>query len=122
MKTTFITTTLIFFLSLGTIFAQGSDRNPDKFTKEFAELIETYLALKDALVESDAATAHSATAQMQTQLEAIGEHRLEGDDHMMWMTTYSKIDSDLSEITGSANLHEIRTHFYELSKTLIEGV
>ena len=122
MKTSLITTSLILFLFLGTIFAQGNDHNSDKLTTEFTELIETYLVLKDALVESDAGAAHSAVSQMQEKLENIGEHRLEGDNHMKWMDTYKKIDSDLSEITGSADLDKIRTHFYSLSETLIESV
>ena len=59
---------------------------------------------------------------MESQLEEIGEHRLEGNDHMKWMETYSKIESGLTEITGSADLEEIRTHFYGLSETLIAGI
>ena len=122
MKTAFITTTLIFFLSLGTVFAQGNDHKTDDFSTEFTEMIETYLVLKDALVESDANSALSAAVQLQTQLEGIGVHRLEGDDHMKWMDTYSKIESNLTEITGSVNLDEIRTHFYGLSETLVTSV
>ena len=122
MKTAFITTALIFFLSLGTVFAQGNDHDTDDFSTEFTEIIETYLVLKGALVESDSDAALSAASQMQQQLKGIGEHRLKGDNHMKWMNTYSKIDSDLSEIIGSANLDEIRTHFYGLSESLITSV
>lgn len=124
MKIAIITTSLFFFISLGTLFAQeqGQEPNPGDFQTEFTELIESYLVLKNALVESDIKAALSAVSQMESQLEDIGEHRLEGDDHMKWMDTYSKIESDLTEITGSTNLDEIRTHFYGLSETLIASV
>ena len=122
MKKALITTSLFFFISVGTLFAQGNDHNSDNIQTEFTELIETYLVLKDALVESDASAALSAASRMRTQLEGIGEHRLEGDDHIKWMDTYNKIDSDLSELTASTELAEIRTQFYSLSGTLIAGV
>lgn len=122
MKTAFIVTTLIFFLSLGTIFAQGNDHNSDKFTTEFTELIETYMVLKDALLESDSDVALSAASKMQVDLKGIGEHRLEGDNHMKWMDTYSMINTQLSDITGSSGLNDIRNHFYNLSETLIASV
>ena len=122
MKKAIITASLFFFICLGTLFAEGHDHNSDDFESEFTELIESYLVLKDALVESDAEAALSAASQMESQLEKIGEHRLEGDDHMKWMDTYSMIESNLTEITGSTDLEEIRTHFYGLSETLIAGV
>ena len=122
MKKAIFTTSLFFFISLGTLFAEGHNQNSGDFESEFTELIESYLVLKDALVESDAEGALSAATQMESQLEDIGEHRLEGNDHMKWMETYSKIESGLTEITGSADLEEIRTHFYGLSETLITGV
>ena len=122
MIKTIITASLFFFVSLGTLFAEGHNQSSDNFESEFTELIESYLVLKDALIESDAEAALSAASQMESQLEEIGEHRLEGDDHMKWMDTYSKIESNLTEITGSTDLEEIRTHFYGLSETLIAGV
>jgi len=122
MKKAIITTSLFFFISLGTLFAQGHNHNPGDFETEFTELIESYLILKDALVESDADEALSTASDMQEELESIGEHRLEGDNHMKWMDTYSKIESGLSEITGSTDIDEIRTHFYSLSETLTEAV
>jgi len=111
MIKTIITASLFFFVSLGTLFAQGHDHNSGDFESEFA-----------GLIESDTEAALSAATQMESQLEEIGEHRLEGDDHMKWMETFSKIESGLTEITGSTNLEEIRTHFYDLSETLITGV
>ena len=122
MKIAIIKVSLFFFISLGTLFAQGHNQNSGDFESEFTGLIESYLVLKNALVESDAEAALSAASQMESQLVEIGEHRLEGDHHMKWMETYNKIESGLTEITGSTDLEEIRTHFYGLSETLIAGV
>ena len=122
MKKAIITTSLFFFISLGTLFAEGHNLNSGDFESEFTELIESYLVLKDALIDSDAEAALSTASRMESQLEEIGEHRLEGDDHMKWMDSYSKIKSDLTEITGSTDLDKIRTHFYGLSETLIASV
>jgi len=122
MKKAIITASLFFFFSLGTMFAQGHNQNSGDFESEFTELIESYFTLKDALVESDIEAALTAASKMKGQLKDIGEHRLEGDGHMKWMGTYSKIDSDLSEITGSNGLDEVRAYFYSLSETLIASV
>ncbi len=92
------------------------------FTSEFTEMIQHYFAMKDALVESDADQAVEAASHMQMKLESIGEHRLEGDEHMEWMQTYGKLEAQLADVSESGELEEIRTHFYALSETLIEGV
>jgi len=119
MKTAIITALLFFSLSIS---AQGHNHNTDNFSSEFTELIGKYLELKDALVESDTESALSAASQMQGQLEAIGEHRLEGDAHMKWMDHYSKIDAQLAAVTSASDLEEVRARFYDLSETLIESV
>jgi membrane fusion protein, copper/silver efflux system len=119
MKTAIITALLFFSLSIS---AQGHNHNSDNFSSEFTELIGKYLELKDALVESDTESALSAASQMQGQLEAIGEHRLEGDAHMKWMDHYSKIDAQLAAVTSASDLEEVRARFYDLSETLIESV
>jgi membrane fusion protein, copper/silver efflux system len=119
MKTAIITALLFFSLSIS---AQGHNHNTDNFSSEFTELIGKYLELKDALVESDTESALSAASQMQGQLKAIGEHRLEGDAHMKWMDHYSKIDAQLAAVTSASDLEEVRARFYDLSETLIESV
>ena len=121
MKKAIITTSIFFFISLGTLFAQGHEHSPGDFQTEFTELINSYLVLKDALIESDAETALYAASQMKEQLEEIGKHRLEGDDHMAWMEVYDSVESQLNAVTNSTDLDELRTHFLPLSEELAEA-
>lgn len=125
MKTLSQTLITLLLLSLPLVSqAQHGHHNDGEssFTSEFTEMIELYLEMKDALVESDADETVTAASKMQMKLENIGEHRLEGDDHMKWMQTYSKLQTQLAEVTESGDLEEIRSHFYALSETLIESV
>lgn len=124
MKT--IIKTIMTVLLLGLPFVSqaqhGHHNNGQSFTSEFTEIVEHYLELKEALVKSDADKSLTAASQMQEQLQDIGEHRLEGDDHMKWMQTYSKLQAQLAEIAESGDVEEIRSHFYAVSETLIESV
>lgn len=88
------------------------------FQTEFTTLIEAYLSMKDHLVESNKSKALEAGDELAEQLEQIGEHRLEGDDHMAWMEAYRAIDNSLNAIQNSTNLDELREHFRALSEEL----
>jgi len=88
------------------------------FQTEFTTFIESYLSMKDHLVESDKSKALEAGNELAEQLEQIGEHRLEGDEHMAWMETYSTIENSLNAIQNSSDLDELRKHFQPLSEEL----
>jgi membrane fusion protein, copper/silver efflux system len=91
------------------------------FKSEFTELIESYLVLKDHLVESKSDEAFKTTDELRSLLEEIGKHRLDGDDHMAWMKAYDSIESHIEAISSSTDLDELRTHFHPLSEELAEA-
>ncbi len=91
------------------------------FKAEFTELIESYLVLKDHLIESNSDEAFKTTYELSSLLEEIGKHRLEGNDHMAWMEGYDSIESQLEAISNSSDLDELRTHFRSLSEELAEA-
>ncbi|CAN5414190.1 hypothetical protein BH23BAC3_BH23BAC3_32210 [soil metagenome] len=88
------------------------------FKTEFTTLIESYLSMKDHLLESNAEKAIEAGYELTEGLEKIGEQRLEGDDHMAWMETYGAIENSLNEIQNSSDLDELRKYFHPLSEEL----
>ncbi|MCH8557890.1 MAG: efflux RND transporter periplasmic adaptor subunit [Balneolia bacterium] len=94
----------------------------DEFRSEFTALVETYLDVKDALVESDFETASELTGEMVAQLEAIGEHRNDGDAHMLWMETYGNIEGHLSAAAEAGDIEALRGEFRFLSDLFVDAV
>jgi hypothetical protein len=91
------------------------------FESEFTALIESYLTLKDHLVESNHDEAIKTAGELSSLLEEIGKHRLEGDDHMAWMAVYDSIENHLNAIFGSSEPDELRSHFLPLSEALAQA-
>ena len=100
-----------------------SDENvPKDFKSEFTGFVHAYLSLKDALVNSDADHAIHASHELTEQLEEIGQHRLEGDAHMVWMETYESLAEQMDSMHGAEHIDEIREQFQVLSGLLVEAV
>lgn len=95
---------------------------PDEFEKELTGLVQTYLLLKEALIESNPEQAAEIAGQATDQLQSIGEHRLEGDAMNAWMQTYQQLWDPLNSIKNSSNMEEIKEEFGSLSGVLIEAV
>lgn len=92
------------------------------FRSEFTAFVETYLQVKDALVESDFELASELAKNMVGQLESIGEHRNEGDAHVLWMDTYGSLMGHLRPSAGAGDIEELRAEFRFLSDLLVEAV
>lgn len=99
-----------------------SEHVPDEFEKELTGLVETYLLLKDALLESNPEQATEIAGRAADQLQSIGEHRLKGDAMDAWMQTYQQLMEPLNSIKSASNMEEIKTEFDSLSGVLIEAV
>ncbi len=120
--TTSIFALLLFTLPMAVQAQHGHhSAGGNDFKAEFTALIESYLTLKDDLVESNRDEAFETAGELSGLLEGIGKHRLEGDDHMAWMQVYDSIESHLGAISNSADIDELRTHFRPLSDELAEA-
>ncbi|TVR15773.1 MAG: efflux RND transporter periplasmic adaptor subunit [Balneolaceae bacterium] len=94
----------------------------EDFRPEFTAFIETYLEVKGALVESDFSEASSKASRMTEQLEAIGEHRNDGDAHMLWMEMYGNIAGHLRPAADAGDIETLRGEFRFLSDILVDAV
>jgi Cu(I)/Ag(I) efflux system membrane fusion protein len=94
----------------------------EAFREEFTEMLEIYLTLKNELIESDLESAVNSANNLITQLEEIGEHRLEGDSHVAWMESYSAIMEHAESMSNTDDIEEYREAFSLLSDQLIEDV
>ena len=124
MKNITISIFTLLLLTLPTaIHAQNGHQSGGEtdFKAEFTRLIESYLVLKNHLVESNSKEAFETAGDLSSLLEEIGKHRLEGDDHMAWMEVYDSVESQLNAVTNSTDLDELRTHFLPLSEELAEA-
>jgi len=94
----------------------------DEFQAEFAVFMQNYFDLKEALVDSDLEKARHNSHAMGDQLEEIGPHRLEGDEHMFWMNRFEDLSDGIAAIHDAGSLDDAREYFSSLSDQLIEIV
>ncbi len=94
----------------------------DDFQTEFAVFMQSYFELKEALVDSDLKQAGHSAHKMGEQLEEIGPHRLEGDEHMFWMNRFEDLSDVITTIHDAGSLDDAREQFSSLSDQLVEIV
>ena len=92
------------------------------FKGEMYRLVENYLLLKDALVESDAITARAMADGMRRELVDTQVDSLEEDERAAWLATKEKLDNLVSDIGSTDDLSVQRQKFSELSALLATSV
>lgn len=93
-----------------------------EFKSQLNAVLVEYLALKDALVESDNSGVSSAAKEIQSQLEKVEMSLVKGDMHLMWMDHLSELSKSTNELAETNDLKVQRSEFLKLSETLIESV
>ena len=99
-----------------------SDHIPDDFRSEVSGLVQSYLDLKNALVASDFGDAQRKAGEAVQKLEAIGEHRLDGDAHTAWMQTWNNLQGHLRPMAASEDIEALRAEFRYLSDLMVVTV
>jgi Cu(I)/Ag(I) efflux system membrane fusion protein len=97
------------------------DVSPE-FTQQLAAVLDPYLALKNALVASNADQAVSAAAQTQELLAAVDMTLVKGEAHQQWMDYLGVMQETLSTIKSNTTLDTQRTAFAPLSKALYQSI
>lgn len=95
---------------------------PDEFKNQLNEVVQKYLALKDALTESNTEKAAQAAGQIETALSNVDMTLVKGEMHNLWMGHLKKLNDEASKIKQSKTLDNQRASFLVLSETLIESV
>ncbi|MBT1699282.1 DUF3347 domain-containing protein [Fulvivirgaceae bacterium PWU4] len=93
-----------------------------KFQEQLASVFTSYVALKDALVTSDAAKAKTEAADAKDALAKVDMKLLSGAAHNDWMSYLSPIETSLKEIGSSTDLEAQRKSFSTLSDNLYKSI
>jgi len=92
------------------------------FRRDLTTLVEEYLLLKDALVESDFALAQRYAGEMSTVLQSIGMHRNEGEAHVAWMELYGNLNGHIQGMISAPDIDALRGQFRFVSDLLVISV
>ncbi|RMG85999.1 MAG: efflux RND transporter periplasmic adaptor subunit [Bacteroidetes bacterium] len=93
---------------------------PDDFKAQLQSLSEAYLALKDALVATDAATAAQAAQKFLDKLAKVDMTLLKGEVHLFWMDQLSALKGHGGKIVEETDVEAQRTQFDFLSQAMIK--
>jgi hypothetical protein len=83
-------------------------------------VFDSYFLLKDALVESNGATASLKAKVLLTAIQSVKMEKLTMDEHMVWMKILSAIQEDAGHIAESKDAAHQREHFTSLSTNIYE--
>lgn len=81
-------------------------------------VFDSYFALKDALVRSDAAAAAVQAAKLRKALDAVKMDLLQTDEHAAWMKTGAAMQTDAAHIAETKTLDRQREYFVSLSENM----
>lgn len=92
------------------------------FKQQLALVVESYFALKDALVETDSIAANKGAKDFRTQLQEVEMHLLTAAAHDYWMQQSKALNSHADNLSSNHSIEAQRKQFGFLSSTLIETV
>ncbi len=98
------------------------ESTPAAFKAQLRVVIEEYLTLKNALIQSNNSEASIAAGSVLEAINTADMSLLEGENHMEWMRLLATLTSETESILNSSGLEEQRTSFMTLSTKLIEVV
>ena len=107
----------------------GPKSNPDpkaksnpEFKQQLGAVLDTYIKLKDALVDTDEAAVEAKAKAMLDALEKVDMGLLKGDAHINWMKTQKPLIENLNGIIQMKGIEMKRNHFMIVSDKLIEAL
>jgi membrane fusion protein, copper/silver efflux system len=95
---------------------------PQPFQEQFSTMLTEYFELKDALVQTDAATASAQAGEFRAALERTDEATLEDGNRQEWVSRKREMDQAATTIQQSSDVEQQRTAFQTISNRLIESV
>ncbi|MGK0390913.1 MAG: Cu(I)/Ag(I) efflux system membrane fusion protein, partial [Maribacter sp.] len=99
-----------------------SSNTPDEFKQQLNNLINQYIILKDALVETDANQAKSSIEKLLSSLKKTDMALLKGDAHIYWMEQHNAILTHSNKITEAEDVEKQRTQFGFVSEAIIHAL
>ena len=95
---------------------------PDAFKDHLDNVTQRYIALKDALVNTDPNVAAEAAEAMMQAIESTDMTLLGGEAHMYWMDLLNALNSHTEMIKDANDVEEQRNQFDFVSQALIKAL
>jgi Cu(I)/Ag(I) efflux system membrane fusion protein len=89
-----------------------------EFKDQFGEVIQSYMMMKNSLVQGDAGETRKAVTDMERRLERVDMEHLEGAAHSAWMADLQELGKSLEGMQDSETIEELRARFSRLSNVL----
>jgi len=83
-------------------------------------IFDSYFELKDALAQTDAATASTKAKNMEKAIERVKMDLLNHKVHMVWMKVVKGLKDDVISISNSTDIALQRKHFISLSESMYQ--
>ncbi len=96
------------------------ESTPVKFKKQLKDVINAYLDLTSALVNSDKEKAAEHSKNLLSSLKQVDMKALDDNAHKYWMKMHEIIKTETKSITGSKNIDGQRKSFIALSDAMIK--
>lgn len=94
-----------------------------EFKKQLGEIVNNYLAVKDAFVIDDGAKANVAAKEMKAAIGKVNMKLLtDNDHHMSWMNAVKMLNKQLDNLIGENNIEKQRAAFSKLSDDLTSTI
>lgn len=101
---------------------EGAIALPMEFKMQLDKVVEQYLKLKDAFVDTDAAQAEIAAQKTLDALDKVDMSILSTDAHTQWMNLQKPISDNLSGIIQMQGVEMKRSHFSIVSGNLTKAI
>lgn len=82
------------------------------------KVLNSYIALKDALIKTDGTTASVLAKDLLTSIDAVNMNQLDASTHAQWMKVVTELKEDAEHINETKEISHQRDHFNSLSKNL----
>lgn len=82
------------------------------------KVLNSYIALKDALVKTDGNTASVLAKDLLSSIEVVKMDELDATTHTQWMKVVNELKEDAEHINETKEISHQRDHFISLSKNL----
>lgn len=95
---------------------------PEAFKNQLAAVLNAYILLKDALIQSDPKETQNQADKTLSNLLLVEMSLLEENAHDVWMPLYGGLKTNLENLKKSDDLATQRTLFQKTSEGMIESV
>lgn len=89
-----------------------------QINSNITKVLNSYIALKDALVKTDGNSASVLAKDLLTSIESVNMNELDATTHAQWIKVVNDLKEDAEHINETKEISHQRDHFMSLSKNL----